>query len=98
VDVREQQKKHWNAVAGGWAAWFDWTTRNFRPVADWFRDAAGWKPGARILDVACGAGFPALAAATSVRPGGTIGLPWLHLAREQTASTTFSSSRWTRSS
>ena len=72
MDVREQQKKHWNAVAGGWAAWFDWTTRNFRPVADWFRGAAGWKPGARILDVACGAGFPALVAANSVRPGGTI--------------------------
>ena len=45
---------------------------NFRPVTDWFRDAAGWKPGARVLDVACGSGFPALAAATHVRPGGTV--------------------------
>ena len=72
MDVREQQKRHWNAVAGGWAAWFDWTNRNFRPVADWFRDVADWKPGARILDVGCGSGFPALAAAASVRPGGSV--------------------------
>lgn len=72
MEVKDQQKKHWNAVADGWAAWFDWTEQNFSAVTDWFRDAAGWKPGARILDVACGAGFPALAAANSVRPGGTI--------------------------
>jgi ubiquinone/menaquinone biosynthesis C-methylase UbiE len=71
VDVKEQQKKHWNAVAGGWAAWFDWTNRNFQPVADWFRDVADWKPDARILDVGCGSGFPALAAA-SVRPRGSV--------------------------
>ena len=70
--MKNGQRKHWNAVAGGWAAWFDWTNRNFRPVADWFRDVADWKPGARILDVGCGSGFPALAAAASVRPGGSV--------------------------
>jgi ubiquinone/menaquinone biosynthesis C-methylase UbiE len=72
VDVREQQKQHWNAVAEGWATWYDWTARNFQPVADWCRDAAGWKPGARVLDVGCGSGFPALAAAAWVRPDGTV--------------------------
>ena len=72
MHVKDRQRKHWNAVAGGWAAWFDWTNRNFRPVADWFRDVADWKPGARILDVGCGSGFPALAAAASVRPGGSV--------------------------
>ena len=72
MDIREQQKKHWNAVAGGWAAWFDWTKRNFRPVTDWLRDAAGWKPGANILDVACGPGYPAFEAATCVQPRGSI--------------------------
>jgi enediyne biosynthesis protein CalE5 len=70
--VKQRQTKHWNAVAGGWADWFGWTERNFRPVTDWLRRAAGWKPGARILDIACGAGYPALAAAASVRPGGTV--------------------------
>ena len=72
MDVSEQQKKHWNAVAGGWGAWLDWTSRNFQPVADWLSHAAPWQPGARVLDVACGSGFPALAAAAAVRPGGTV--------------------------
>jgi ubiquinone/menaquinone biosynthesis C-methylase UbiE len=72
VDVREQQKKHWNAVADGWGTWLDWTTRNFQPIADWLGTAAPWQPGARVLDVACGSGFPALAAAAAVRPGGTV--------------------------
>jgi ubiquinone/menaquinone biosynthesis C-methylase UbiE len=72
VEVKDQQKKHWNAVADGWAAWFDWTEQNFSAVTDWFRDAADWKPGGRILDVGCGSGFPALAAAASIRPGGSV--------------------------
>ena len=72
MDVKEQQKKHWNAVAGGWGMWLDWTSRNFQPIADWLGNAAHWQPGARVLDVACGSGFPALAAAAAVRPGGTV--------------------------
>jgi hypothetical protein len=31
-----------------------------------------WEPGAHVLDVACGAGYPALTAAMSVRPGGKV--------------------------
>ena len=72
MDVREQQKKHWNAVAGGWESWLDWTSRNFQPIADWLGHAAPWRPGTRVLDVACGSGFPALAAAAAVRPGGSV--------------------------
>lgn len=72
MDVKEQQKKHWNTVAGGWGTWLDWTSRNFQPIADWLGNAAQWQPGARVLDVACGSGFPALAAAAAVRPGGTV--------------------------
>lgn len=70
--VRDSQQTHWNAVAGGWARWFEWTERNFSPLTAWLRGAAGWQPGARILDVACGAGYPALAAAASVRPHGRV--------------------------
>src|SRR6185503_18000919 len=44
----------------------------FAPVIDWFRVAADLRPGARVLDVACGPGFPALAAAEAVRPAGTV--------------------------
>jgi len=68
----DRQKKHWDAVADGWAAWAEWTDRNFAPLADWFAHAAGWRAGARVLDVACGAGFPALAAASHVGPAGTV--------------------------
>jgi ubiquinone/menaquinone biosynthesis C-methylase UbiE len=71
-DVKDQQTKHWDAVAAGWETWLDWTERNFAPVTRCLRDAAGWRPGARVLDVACGAGYPALAAARDVRPGGTV--------------------------
>jgi enediyne biosynthesis protein CalE5 len=72
VEIKDQQRKHWSTVADGWAAWLDWTEQNFSAVTGWFRDAAGWKPGVRVLDVGCGSGFPALAAAASIRPGGSI--------------------------
>src|SRR4029450_13593773 len=70
--IKEQQRKHWNVAADGWAAWLEWIERNFAPVTEWLRGAACWKPGAHILDVACGAGYPALMAAVSVRPGGRV--------------------------
>src|SRR5262245_27042172 len=70
--ITEHQTRHWNAVAGGWAAWLAWTERNFLPVTECVADRAGWRPGVRVLDVACGAGYPALAAAVRVRPGGTV--------------------------
>jgi len=69
---KEQQTRHWNSVAGGWAAWLAWTEREFAPLTEWFAERAGWAPGARILDVASGSGYPALAAAARVRPGGTV--------------------------
>lgn len=69
---KEQQTRHWNAVAGGWAAWLAWTEREFSPLTNWFVERAGWAPGVRVLDVACGAGYPALAAAAIVGPGGTV--------------------------
>ncbi len=70
--IRDRQLKHWNTVADGWGVWFEWTERNFAPLTAWLRDAAGWAPGARVLDVACGAGYPALAAARAVEPGGRV--------------------------
>jgi enediyne biosynthesis protein CalE5 len=70
--LRAQQTRHWEQVAPGWAAWADWTERNFRPIGDWLADAAGWAPGVRALDVGCGAGFPALLGAARLSPGGTM--------------------------
>ncbi len=70
--LKQGQTRHWDSVASGWDVWFDWTVRSFVPITDWLRGAAGWSAGARVLDVACGTGYPALAAAASVRPGGTV--------------------------
>jgi enediyne biosynthesis protein CalE5 len=71
-DVIEQQRRHWDGVAAGWGAWFDWTERNFTPITNWLADAADWTPGRHVLDVACGAGYPALAAAARVAPHGRV--------------------------
>jgi ubiquinone/menaquinone biosynthesis C-methylase UbiE len=70
--VKDRQRKHWDAVAAGWASWFDWTELNFAPLTAWLRDAAPWRAGSRVLDVACGAGYPALAAAREVQPGARV--------------------------
>ena len=69
---RAQQTRYWNDAAAGWTAWIEWTERNFSPLTAWFADRGCWAPGARVLDVACGAGYPALAAAARVRPRGTV--------------------------
>jgi enediyne biosynthesis protein CalE5 len=72
ASLLDRQRKHWNSVAGGWGVWLEWTRRNFAPLTDWFRTAAAWAPGARVLDVACGSGYPALDAALAVAPSGRV--------------------------
>lgn len=63
---------HWNRVADGWEAWLPWTMRNFEPITEWLRASADWEAGGRILDIGCGAGYPALAAAQVVDGRGTV--------------------------
>jgi ubiquinone/menaquinone biosynthesis C-methylase UbiE len=72
ADVREAQKRHWTSVADAWAKWFDWTEQNFAPLTRLLRERSGWEPGAAILDIGCGSGYPALAAAAAVRPSGKV--------------------------
>jgi SAM-dependent methyltransferase len=71
-DVREVQKRHWTSVADAWAKWFDWTERNFASLTLLLRERTVWEPGAAILDIGCGSGYPALAAAAAVRPSGKV--------------------------
>jgi SAM-dependent methyltransferase len=67
--IREQQKAHWDDVAEGWGRWLEWTERNFSPLTSWLRDAAGLSERSQVLDVACGAGYPALSIAAGLRRG-----------------------------
>lgn len=67
-----QQTKHWNDVARGWAARAEWTERNFAPLTAWLRDIGCWRAGSRVLDLACGSGYPAIPAAREVGPGGRV--------------------------
>ena len=70
--IKTQQRGHWDTVAAGWGAWLEWTERSFEPLTSWLAGAVGWNPGACVLDVACGAGYPALAAARAVGPRGRV--------------------------
>jgi len=70
--VKEKQLRHWNAVAEGWDTWFEWTVRNFASLTDWFDRSGVWRPGTRVLDVACGSGYPALVGATRVGSTGRV--------------------------
>jgi ubiquinone/menaquinone biosynthesis C-methylase UbiE len=72
ADVREAQKRHWTSVADAWAKWFDWTERNFAPLTRLLHERTKWEPGAAILDIGCGSGYPALAAAAAVGPLGKV--------------------------
>lgn len=72
AEVRDRQRRHWSSVADAWGKWFEWTEHNFAPLTAWLRDRTDWRPGAQVLDVGCGSGYPALAAAAAVLPGGTV--------------------------
>ena len=72
TEVRYRQRRHWTSVADAWGRWFDWTEENFAPLTAWLRVQTDWRPGANVLDIGCGSGYPALAAAAAVWPSGTV--------------------------
>lgn len=71
-ELRENQKHQWNAAATGWDTWAHWYDANFRPLTNWLCQAIALGPGDSVLDIACGTGQPALAAADRVRPDGKV--------------------------
>jgi len=71
-EIKTKQVRHWDDVAAGWNAWYDWSERNFQLVTDWMGSAAALQSGTRVLDVACGPGYPALGWAAAVQPGGSV--------------------------
>lgn len=66
------QRQDWNRVAGGWEKWDRFfeeqmTFLNHRLAAD-----ARLRPGMRVLDLGSGTGYPALLAAQTVGPDGSV--------------------------
>jgi len=70
-DASGAPRELWNSAASGWDAGFDWYAENIRPLTDWFCASAA-SSGARVLDVACGTGLPALAVAERVGARGRV--------------------------
>ena len=90
-DLRDASRSHWAEAASGWATAAE--RREAGPAgaaADWMLEAAGLRPGARVLELACGAGDVGLRAAEIVGGGGHVVLsdfaePMVEIARERAA-------------
>ena len=71
TEARAAAKVLWNGAANGWDAGFDWYAKSIRPLTEWFCTPVA-SPGARVLDIACGSGLPALAVAERVGASGRV--------------------------
>lgn len=65
-------RKTWEAAAPGWAKWEAALSANLDDVTRELFDVAGIEPGARVLDIACGAGIQSILAAKRVGPNGMV--------------------------
>ncbi len=72
AEAKQNQHKSWTLVAPGWgkhdALMRGWT----QPLTDRMIALAGIRAGMRVLDIACGAGEPALSVAEAVGPTGSV--------------------------
>jgi ubiquinone/menaquinone biosynthesis C-methylase UbiE len=71
-DLKGQQQKQWSSVADGWERYDQWFEVQTKPLTDWMVEVAGIRPGSQVLDVACGTGQPAIAAAQRAQPDGKV--------------------------
>ncbi len=65
-------REQWQEAAGAWDRWGQTLESWLGPATEAMLDAAGVRPGARVLDVAAGAGGQTLAAARRVGPDGHV--------------------------
>ncbi len=65
-------RAQWDEAAEAWQRWGPTLERWLGPATEAMLDAAGVGPGARVLDVAAGAGWQTLAAARRVGPNGHV--------------------------
>ena len=68
----KEARNTWEAAAPGWAKWEQTISQGLEPVTDVLLDMAGVSSGARVLDVASGAGHQTLQAARRVGPTGSV--------------------------
>ena len=71
--ANEKQKTYWNEIAGPkWVGLGGAMETRLEPVSDAVIEAAALRPGERVLDIGCGAGFTSLEAARAVGPRGHV--------------------------
>lgn len=66
------QREQWNKDGAAWRRWTPTLDRWYGDVTRQMLDLARIRPGQRVLDVAAGAGEPAVSAAERVGPGGYV--------------------------
>lgn len=71
-EFRAGQRRDWGTAAKGWHDWQELIYNGTAPVSERLVEMAGIKPGDRVLDVAAGAGEPALTAARVAGPDGQV--------------------------
>jgi len=71
-NVKTTQRQGWSSQARHWYAQIEVTQRQWGAVSDGVLDLARVTTGDRVLDLACGVGDPALAAARRVGQAGTV--------------------------
>lgn len=81
--VRQSLHGIWSAAAPAWSRHADYVDGRGEAVTRTMLDAAALRPGARVLELACGPGGPGLAAAQAVQPDGEVVLS--DVAAEMTA-------------
>jgi SAM-dependent methyltransferase len=72
VAFKEATRQQWQKIAAAWHRWGPLLHAWLNPVTTMMLDLADLKPGASVLDVASGAGEPALSAAERVGPSGYV--------------------------
>jgi len=69
---KNAQREQWNNDGAAWRRWNPTLDRWYREATRQMLDLARIQPGQRILDIAAGAGEPAVSAADRVGPGGYV--------------------------
>lgn len=72
VEAKKNQHKSWTMVAPGWDKHDALMRTLAQPLTDRMIALAGIREGMRVLDIACGAGEPALTVAETVGPTGSV--------------------------